>query len=95
MDAELSSLRRSFQMAFTSIELSRRKWSVLSENGKRMLVDCTNSSLKLAYAEEGHWEVLGQCSEIRRCVAIRALTQHQASLEAVHSLLQVCRPPSA
>jgi hypothetical protein len=95
-EAELSSLRRSFQQAFTSIELCRRKWAALSEKGKRLLEDCTNACLRLAYAEaptETHWGALGMWEEVRRGVANRALQQQRVSQEAVRSLLQASSAP--
>ena len=78
-EAELATLRRGFIQAFTSIELGRRTWAKLSDDGKRALVSCTNSSLRLAYAEGAHWGTLGSSGEVRRGVALRALRQQQVS----------------
>ena len=78
-EAELATLRRGFTQAFTSLELGRRTWARLSDDGKRALVSCTNSSLRLAYAEGAHWGALGRCGEVRRGVALRALRQQQAA----------------
>ncbi|KAL1527153.1 hypothetical protein AB1Y20_015833 [Prymnesium parvum] len=81
-EEQWAALRRSFTQAFTSLELGRRRWAKLSEEGKRALSHCTNSHLKLHYAEGEP-----SASPVRRQLALRALQQQQRSQDEARALL--------
>lgn len=53
-ETELTSLKRSVRHAFTSLDVSRRKWASLSAAGKDALTACANGQSRLGHAEGAH-----------------------------------------
>ena len=96
---EQKKLWRVVDRTFTSLELGRRKWDKLSEQGKLALQGLVNSRSKLGYAHGPSWGALSGCVSLRRGVAISALTERDeavveiqrvaAALDAVVAEMQI------
>ena len=96
---EQKKLWRVVDRTFTSLELGRRKWDKLSEQGKLALQRLVNSRSKLGYAHGPSWGALSGCVSLRRGVAISALTERDeaaveiqrvaAALDAVVAEMQI------
>ena len=84
-DAELTALKRAATHAFTTLDVCRRKWAVLSSEGKTALSNCINANLRLAHSEGGDWPA--GFGLVRGGVLQRALQERQKAEEAVPPVL--------
>ena len=85
-DREQVALRRAALHMFTTLDVSRRKWAVLSRAGKEALTDAVNHRLRLAHAEGLRWPRHLQAA--RPGVISRALSARRTATAAVHPVLE-------
>ena len=81
-------LRRAVAHAFTSLDVSRRKWAKQSDFGRHALTACVNALTQLAYADGPHWGALDDCAEMQRLLATRALQRVRSQQAGIDAALE-------
>lgn len=84
--ADSQALQRAATHTLTTLDVCRRKWAVLSSEGKVALSGCVNAQLKMAHAESGEWPAGFQA--VRSGIALCALEQRRESEAAIHPVLE-------